>query len=399
MRSRLVAVAAYALALACLAAVLLSITPRYTAYDGPLRMACELVRGRTYLPEFVEWLEMFRHDGRDYLAYPPMVSFVLVPYAALSGSSLGQPLANTILILGSAVLLFALMRRLPGVEPLAGRAALAYALGTPVLYSASAGDVWMLMHSEGNFFLLLALLLVVRTRCGAGSGGGRAALLGAGFCFLVAMQVRYSVALASLTFGLLFLQRAPRGARLSAALRSSLWFGAGALPALVVVLAYQWWTLGDPLMLPYSAGWREWGLRGPQFSLRYFWRNLPVYTWAVPSLLPGFPYLRFDASGQSIFVLSPFFLGVFLADVRRPWVPAFLAAAVAMFGLYLLYFGTGFAQFGARYVQDAYPVLLPAAFSAFGRPGRGWRAALDALIVFSVAFNSYGVYVTRFLPG
>jgi len=372
---------------ALLGGVLLSLTPPQNAYDGPLRLARALVEGRTHLPEFVTWLEMFRHDGRDYLAYPPMVSFVLVPYVLITDGTLGQPFANTLLILGSSALLFALMRRLPGVEPLAPRAAVAYAIGTPMLYSASAGDVWLLMHSEGNFFLLLTLFFVLVRRH----------LVVAGFFFMVAMQTRYSLAVASLTFGMLFLQAAPPGARLRTAFRSGLWFTAGALPALAAVLVYQWSTLGDPFLSPYSAGWREWGLKGPQFSTRYFWRNLPVYTYALPTFLPQFPYLRFGAGGQSLWLLSPFFLGVFVADVRRPWVQAFLVTSAALLGFYLIYFGSGVAQFGARYMQDAYPLLLPAAFSAFGRPGRGWRIALDVLLVYAIVLNAYGVYVTRFL--
>lgn len=370
-----------------LAGVLLSITPPMNAYDGPLRLARELSEGRTYLPDFVSWIEMFRHDGRDYLAYPPMVSFVLVPYVLLTNGVFGQAVANTLFILGSAVVLYSLMRRLPGVESLAWRAVVAYTVGSPMLYSASAGDVWLLMHSEGNFFLFLTLFFVLVRRN----------LFVAGFFFMVAMQTRYSVALASLTFGLLFLQNAPPGRRLVTAFRSGLWFTAGAVPALAAVLFYQWWTLGDPLMSPYSAGWREWGLKGPQFSLRYFWANLPVYTYATPTFLPEFPWMRFDASGQSIFFMSPFFLGLFLADVRRPWVLAFLPTVIATFGFYLVYFGTGFAQFGARYLQDVYPLLLPVAFSAFGRSGRGWRITLDGLLAYSVAMNGYGVFVTRYL--
>lgn len=368
------------------AGVLLSVTPERNAYDGPLRLALELLRGRPYLPDFVSWLEMFRLDGRDYLAYPPMVSFVLVPYAFVTGGALGQPLANTLFILGSALFLYALVRRLPGIESMAGRAVLAYTLGSPFLYSASTGDVWVLMHSEGNFFLFVTLFFVFVRRH----------LLLAGSFFMVAMQTRYSVALASLTFGITFLQMAPSGGRLRGAFRSGLWFTAGAIPPVLVVLAYQWWTLGDPFLSPYAAGWREWGLKGPQFGLRYFWANLPVYTYATPTFLPEFPYLRFDASGQSIFVLSPYFLGLFLADVRRPWVRAFLPTVVATFGFYLLYFGTGFAQFGARYLQDAYPVMIPVALSAFGR-GTVGRRVLDVLLAYSIAMNAYGVYVTRFL--
>ena len=366
---------------------LFALTPAQNAYDGPMRLARELLDGKTYLPQFFSWLEMFRHDGRDYLAYPPMVSFVLVPFAFVSDGALGQPIANTAFILGSAAWLYALCRRLPGLEPLAGRAALAYAVGSPYLYSAATGDTWVLMHSEGNFFLLGALYLVVARR----------SLVVAGFLFMTAMQTRYSVAISSLTFGLLFLQMAEPGRRLAGAFRSGLWFTAGALPPLLAVLAYQWWTLGDPFLSPYTAGWREWALRGPQFSLDYFWRNLPVYSYATPSVLPEFPYLRFDSSGQSVFVLSPYFLGLFLADVRRPWVRAFLPTVLAVFAFYLVYFGTGSTQFGARYLQDVYPLFLPVALSAFSRPAPAWRIILDVLLAWAVFLNVYGVYVTQFL--
>lgn len=370
-----------------IAGLLLWITPPNNAYDGPLRFATELSRGNTHLPEFVTWLEMFRHDGRDYLAYPPMVSFVLIPYVLLTGGVWGQAVANTLFILGSALALFFIMRNLPGVESLAWRAVVAYTIGSPMLYSSSAGDVWLLMHSEGNFFLFVALFFVIVRRH----------ILVAGFFFMVAMQCRYSVALASLTFGILFLQMGPPGKRFASAFRTGLWFTAGAVPALAAVLLFQWYTLGDPLMSPYSAGWREWGLKGPQFSLRYFWNNLPVYTYATPTFLSEFPWMRFDASGQSVFFMSPFFLGVFLADIRRRWVWAFLPTVVATFAFYLVYFGSGFAQFGARYLQDVYPIFLPVALSAFGRSGRGWRIVLDVLLVYSVLMNGYGVFVTRFL--
>jgi hypothetical protein len=368
---------------AFIAGVLASITPRDNVYDGPLRLARELVHGRAYLPEFVPWIEMFRHDGRDYLAYPPMVSFVLVPYAWLTAGKLGQPPFNSLLVFGSAVLLFRLLRRLDGMAPLARTAALAYALGTPLLYSAHAGDTWVMMHNEGNFFLLLALLLAF----------ARERWFLAGLSFMVAVQVRYVLALAGLVFLLLLASRAWQRRSWVSLLRGGALFALGCLPPLLLALAFQWSTLGDPLMSPYMAGWNQWGLRGPQFSLRYLPTNWPVYTYYHPIPLPEFPYLRFDAAGQSYFVMSPFFLGVFLLDWRRRFVWLLLPSAVLVQCFYLVYFGSGFAQFGARYAQDFYPLLLPVAFSAFARPGRWWRRVLWVLVGLAIALNAYGVYV------
>jgi hypothetical protein len=382
-------------AFAALAALLVVLTPANNGYDGPLRLARELLEGRTHLSEFIPWVEMFRHDGRDYVAYPPMVSFVLVPYAWVTRGLLGQPPANTLLILGSAALLYRLFRSLDGLSPLAPYAVVAYALGTPNLYSAHNGNVWLLMHSEGNFFLLLALVLVARPRPAV---GGRPLptwrLVLAGLSFMTAVQTRYVLSLAAPVFGLLFLLQAPRSARIRGTLRAGLWFSLGVVPPLLAALVFQWWTLGDPWMSPYEAGWREWGLQGPQFSFRYLDQNLPVYTWAHPVVLSEFPYLRFDAGGQSIFVMSPFFLGLFALRGRLWWVAAFLPSVIAMTAFYLVYFGSGYAQFGARYMQDLYPLLIPLALSAFSRPGRGWRTALVVLLAYSILLNAYGTWVT-----
>ncbi|HEY8518221.1 MAG TPA: hypothetical protein VIS07_22140 [Candidatus Binatia bacterium] len=369
---------------ALIALVLVAVTPADNVYDGPLRLARELVQGRTYLPQFYKWIEMYRHDGRDYLAYPPMVSFVLVPYAWLTRGELGQPPFNSLLIFGSAVLLFRLLRGLDGMAQLARPAVVAYVLGTPLLYSAHRGDTWLLMHDEGNFFLLLALLLAfVHERWFL-----------AGLAFMVAVQVRYVIALAGLVFLLRLASLAWQERSLAVLVRRGALFALGGLPPLLLVLAFQWSTLGDPLMSPYVAGWNQWGLRGPQFSLRYLPTNWPTYTYAHPELLPTFPYLRFGLEGQSYFVMSPFFLGVFLLDWRRRFVRWLLPSAVLMQCFYLVYFGSGYAQFGARYAQDFYPLLLPVALSAFARPGRWWRRVLFVLIGYAVALNAYGVYVT-----
>jgi hypothetical protein len=377
------------LGFAFVAALLIAVTPAESGYDGPRRLAVELLQGRPYLPEFVPWIEMFRHDGRDYVAYPPMVSLVLVPYVWVTRGAGAQPLANTLLILGSAALLYRLVRSFEGMKHMAPFAVVAYALGTPNLYSARAGDVWLLMHSEGNFFLLLALVCAI---C------WRRPLL-AGIAFMIAVQTRYVLALAAPVFGLWFWIVAPRARPFAAVVRDGLAFSAGALPPLLFALAFQWWTLGDPFMSPYEAGWREWGLQGPQFALRYLHQNLPVYTWAHPILLPRFPYLHFDLTGQSIFVMSPFFFGLFLPRWRLRFVRAFLPSVVAMQAFYLVYFGSGYAQFGARYMQDLYPLLVPLALSAFSRPGRGWRIALCALLAYSIAMNGYGTWVKFAYPG
>jgi hypothetical protein len=80
------------------------------------------------------------------------------------------------------------------------------------------------------------------------------------------------------------------------------------------------------------------------------------------------------------------------------FVAAFLPSVIAMTAFYLVYFGTGYAQFGARYMQDLYPLLVPLALSAFSRPGRRWRVALLVLLAYSIAMDAYGVWVKINFP-
>ncbi|HZR83674.1 MAG TPA: hypothetical protein VFD92_21445 [Candidatus Binatia bacterium] len=369
---------------AALAAFLLPLTPPDTFYDAALRLARALVGGESSFAERVTWLEMFQYGGRFYTPYPPMTSMVMMPWVVLTGGHGSQPLFNSLLILGSGMLLHRLMRELEGVRQLAALAVLAYVAGTPLVYSAAIGNVWLLMHSEGNFFLLLALWL----------GFARRADAWAGFFLMVASQCRYAVLLAGIAFALRFWSDAPRGAeRWRTLVRRGLRFGLAMVPPLAAALVFQWLAFGDPLQTAYTLSWHEWGPHGPDFAPEYFRRNLALYLFARPDVLPAFPFLRFDMSGQSIFWMSPFFLGVWLPRWRFAWVRQLLPAAAAMFVFYCFYWWSGYAQYGTRYMQDLYPLLVPLAFAAFTRPSPGWRRALGWLVAAAVAINLYGAYV------
>ncbi len=369
------------LSLGACAVVLLLVTPASNPYDGPLRLARALLGGSGHLDSYLDWMEMFRHAGRDQLAYPPMVSFLLVPFVWLLGEGVGQPALNSLFMLVTAGLLTALVRGIRPIASMAPWAAPAYLLGTPLLYSAANGNTWLLMHTEGNILLASALVAALRLRS--------AAL--AGFLFVAALQARYSIALAAPALLATLVVGDHRPLRtLYRALPALV--GGGLLP-LAVVLIFQWLTLGDAFLSPYEVGWQEWGLRGPRFSTAYIGANLEVYFLHTPQLLPTFPWLRFGAEGQSLLVLSPFLFFVFASRLSVSPLAVFAACCVAMLGFYLLYFGTGSAQYGNRYAQDLLPLLIPLALSAATRPQRLWRIGFGLLLAFSVLMNAWGTYV------
>jgi hypothetical protein len=382
-----------------LALVLVAVTPGAASnpFNGPMVVAERLLAGEASLPPGLTWMEGFNYAGKRYLAYPPMATFILVPYAALGGGVLGQGVANSLLIFGSAILLYLLLRRIPGLDRLAPVGAFVWVVGTPLLYSAHYGNVWLLMHSEGQFFLLLALYLAVT----------RKSFFWAGFAFMVASLTRYAIVFSAPAFVLLaFDQRFARGRR-GEAVRDLALFAAGAAIPTAIVLLYNWWVFADPLKNPYVASWRQKGVRWLQanrsvaastfslgsFRLSHVGRNLWFYLTAQPMRVPWFPYVRFTGGGEAIWLLSPFFLGIVVANLRIRMVRCFLAGALPMFAFYLLYSYQGYLQFGSRYLSDILPFLVPIALSGFTRASVVWRRVLAVLVVASVAFNAYGVWV------
>jgi hypothetical protein len=381
--------AATVLVYVLLAAALFAVTPdhRTNPFNGPMVIAGRLLQGEASLPDGIGWMETFTFEGRRYLAYPPMASFLAVPFAALAGDTLGQTVFNSLLIFVNALLVAAVFRAIPRLAPYATLASVAYVLGTPQLYSARYGTVWLLMHTESNGFLLLALWCVLARR----------AYAWAGLCFCISALTRHAVFAAAPAFALLALLD-PARAALGVRVRRIVAFGLGALPPLALVLGYQWLTFGDPLMNTYSATWSQWTQPAPRFGSENVVRNLWFYLTALPSTRPDFPFLRFDAGGQSAWLMSPFLIGV-LAPALLVWpIASLFAGAVAMFVFYLFYSWQGYAQFGSRYMQDLYPFLLPVAFSAFARPVPGLRSLLYVLVGAAIAINLFGLYCATQYP-
>ena len=311
----------------------------------------------------------------------------MVPFAALTGDALGQTRVNSLLILVNALLVAAVFRRVPRLEPYAVLGSVAYVLGTPQLYSARYGTVWLLMHTEANCLLLLAIWCVLARR----------AYAWAGLCFCVAALTRHAIFAAAPAFGLLALLD-PSEPGITARVKRMIAFGLGVLPPLGLVLGYQWWVFGDPLMNTYSATWSQWTQPAPSFGSENVVRNFWFYLTTMPETRPDYPYMRFGVGGQSAWVMSPFLIGVLVPALATWQIAGLFPGAVLMFVFYLFYSWQGYAQFGSRYMQDIYPFLLPVAFSAFARPVPGLRYVLYVLVAAAIAVNLFGLYCATQYP-
>jgi len=355
--------------------------PQDNGFDGPLHLAERILHGYTYFDEHISYWEEYQRNGHWYLAYSPMNSVVLMPYVALGGSKLGMGFANGLIVTGSTILLWLLMRRECMLRRWADLGAVAYFFGTPFLYGISAGTVWSLMHSEGNLFLLAALCLAQRRRWA-----------GCGFCYAVAIGCRSSLLFSVPLLLPLFLSGRNRSDYKRRLARRLFLLGQGALLPTAVMLLLQASMTGNPLLSPYQVAWHQWGIVVPPVSTDYIRVNLHFYFLEMPLIQNTPPYVRFPPSGQAFWTVTPFMLLLVHARLRSRLLQGALLGAIGGFFGYLLYFYNGYMQYGSRYITDLFPFLVPLAFSSLSayrvRPLKiTVRALAFLLIALSIAIN------------
>lgn len=361
--------------------------------------------------------------GHYYVSFPPMAALLMLPFVAVVGTRFNDALFTLLLGAGNAALAYALVRRLsrPGfascglalgrLEAIAVAATLAF--GTVHFYASLMGRVWFTAHVVAVTFLLLYLL-----EC-----AGRGRPLVAGAALAAAFLARTPAAFGALFWITLALRQSRNPRHLA---WQVLQFGAAPALAAALLLVLNMARFGSPLDFGYEkmsvarqleAGLRAHGL----FSLHFLPRNLEALllrpplldtrslarwqgTVAVPSRLGrllamsertrGFPFpVKFDPWGTGIWAVSP----VLLFCLRPPpqdGLRAFGAAwlsALTIAGPNLLYYNTGWYQFGYRFALDFLPLLLVPLAMGLRRPLHSlWRSAFVFLLALSATTNLLG---------
>jgi hypothetical protein len=133
-----------------------------------------------------------------------------------------------------------------------------------------------------------------------------------------------------------------------------------------------------------------------QFNWHFIRTNFRYMLLEPPTLVSHVPYLTFNPLGTGIFWTSPALLLAFLAfryRKCRSLGASLLAASLMPMTLLVLYFNTGWYQFGYRFVLDFLPfALLLAALGMRAKPG--WWEKVP--IVLSVMINIWGLIVFTF---
>lgn len=431
--------------------------------NSPDRAAHFVLLARAYLqghlwldPTLAATLPDISPDaGRYYLSFPPMPAILMLPFVAILGPSFDERVFSIVLGATNVALGYLLIRRLsqagfagPGLR-IDIRSAVATALllgvGTVEFYAALAGSVWFVAHVVAVFFLLLYLIETF--------GRGRPVLVG--LALAAAFLARTPTIFAAvfwLTFE--FARPAPFGERLARLTR----FALPVVLAVAFLLVQNELRFGSPLDFGYlkmhvspnlAPDLRQYG----QFSTHFLGRNLAAFlitplsvgpgvrTWlqaivgpvgprAFVDPIPGLPPfpIQFDPWGNGLWCVSPAFLfglrsiplpsawvplrrrafsgsGSPISIVREPdaWLARLWLAAIVSTTLIaapdLLYYNTGWYQFGYRFALDFIPFLLLLTAAGLRRPiPRLAEFGFDVLLVYSVGVNLLGARWFLHLP-
>ena len=334
------------------------------------------LQGRTDLQGFPEYYQdLVSYQGKYYLASPPMPAVILLPSVAIWGVDTDQVRISMLMGAANVALVWILLGRLKVNGIKRWLLTILFGLGTVHWEVATHGTTWFFAEIVAVFFLLLSLIEYYGKRRGFLIG----ALLG------LSVLSRLPVLLGAIFF-LITLSRE------GGFPRRPLKFLAGLALPLIGLGVFNYIRFGNPIETGYFAhsyaahfasDIAKYGFVDPHYIVK----NLYVMFLMPPEYIENFPFLRPSPEGMSILLTTPavfYAIKAKFSDTENLWAAL---AAIAILIPTLLWFSTGWVQFGYRYSLDFFPFLLLLISSGMGdRVNKG----IIFLVALSVAVNLWG---------
>lgn len=391
----------FLLALACylLAAGLMydeqSLAPHY------VHLADAILHGQLHLINTENLYDLLLYEDRAFAAGSPMPALLLAPLVAVFNNEFSDILFTLIVAAVNVALVQHVYRR-RWVTAL-------FAFGTPHLYMAALGSIWLTAHVIAIFFSLLAMWAAQRR-----------AWFWAGFWLACAGLARPTLLFGAAFFVTLIWLRQQAG---SARYKALALFGAPLLLGVVAHGVYNYARFGSlaEFGYRYTAGAENLTdafARYSGFSPRFLPCNLYVSLLNPPEINGWVPLTLYDVCnhlvagvdlvdgsalvlpnplGMSIILVTPAFLLLAMARRREPETIAGWVGLLAIMIPLWMYHNTGSLQFGYRYWMDAAAMwllllarnVLPPEANSRRLDQFLWRAR-NPLLALSVAINVWG---------
>ncbi len=335
--------------------------------------------------------DMTRYQGDWYIPFPPLPSILLFPYVAYKGI-LEVNVVWFACIVGAVTvgLVYLMLRALQDAKltELDHRGVLwltvLFGIGSVFWYMAVQGTVWFFAQITTVTFVALGTWLTIR----------RKSLFWGGVGLGIAMLSRPLIALtAPLLLGL-YAELNPKLKEKFVVqdwIKPLLAFAVGPVLAAVALLLYNDARFDNPLDFGYLTQNVDKSLRADlatygQFHIHFLGRNLKAMLWGIPLMKDGF--LQPDPFGISLFITTPAL--VYLWRSFKPTIlalSAWTATGLLMVPL-LLYYNTGWYQFGYRFSLD-FMIPLMVLLAVHAPTKLPWH--YKTLIMLGVVVNAMGV--------
>jgi hypothetical protein len=372
-----------------------SLAPHY------VHLADAILHGQLHLINTENLYDLLLFEDRAYAAGSPMPAFLLAPLVVVFNNEFSDILFTLVVAAVNVALVQHVYRR-RWVTAL-------FAFGTPHLYMAALGSIWLTAHVVAIQFSLLAVWAAQRR-----------AWFWAGIWLACAGLARPTLLFGAAFFvTLIWLNQQQSSARYKAMAL----FGAPLLLGVAAHAIYNYARFGSPAEFGYqfTAGAENLTdafARYSGFSPRFLPCNLFVSILNPPEINGWVPATLYDICdhlvagvdlvdgsapllpnplGMSIFLVTPAFLLLAMARRREPETIAGWIGLLAIMVPLWMYHNTGSLQFGYRYWMDAAAMwllllarnVLPPELSAPRFDVVLWRAR-NALLALSVAINVWG---------
>jgi hypothetical protein len=338
------------------------------------------------------------YHGELYVPFPPGPAVLLLPLVAIF--KLNTPVMFFQIVVGAASVAF-MYRALWSCNKRLGINASAVAVeGCTVLYGLGT-QVWTYVPWEGHSFLAHVVSLAAMNLALWGAAERKGFRAGLAFAFSISSR-QATLGLAPLLLYLL-LGRGPDGARPKRSRR--LLLTACLMPALSVVLMAwnNYARFGNPLEFGYEylrladehhAERSPYGL----MSLHYVPRNAWYFFCQPPKYRPLFPWFHSPRMGMAIWFCTPAFLLLLTRVPRDRWEWYAWAGVGLTLIPSLLYFNTGFYQWGCRFLLDLHPLLILLFLRRIAPVPKWWHVALIALSVVCIFQSVWIKHLRWFWP-
>jgi hypothetical protein len=362
--------------------------PVQTNTDAFIPLANAMLHGSVSLDAgYYTWIELALYRGGWFVPYPPTPAIVLLPFVALFGQTFDTNLTAAIAGAIGVWLMWGLLRQLGLRVRTALALTLAWAIGSEVFWASAVGGTHLFAEILGATLLLAVLRLALARRAPVLAGLLLGAAVGCRLPLVFALPL-----VVALYVGLPTRIRRPSAAQVYSAVEIGLGM---AVPA-VFIAVYNVARFRSPFEFGYGLITSRNGhsvLEEADYaqgivSISYVPRGLFAMLAKPWDIVPDFPWLHPTWAGQAVTFTTPLLAWLARARFRDPLVLYALVSAALILLVDLVHGGTGYAQFGYRFIVDALPVLWLVLGTVF-RSGIGRWAGVAAVL--SVAAFAYGM--------